>query len=66
MDRKNADRRQKGNSEPLTAGQEAELRDLIDRPVDTTDIPEMTDWSGGRRATCYRPIKTSIVSPGVV
>ena len=44
--------------EPLTAGQEAELRALVELPdstIDLSDMPEVTDWSGAARGKHYRP-----------
>jgi hypothetical protein len=48
----------KGNSEPLTADQVAELERLAatpDAPINTDDIPEVTDWRGAVRGKFYRP-----------
>jgi hypothetical protein len=42
----------KGNSDPLSAEQVAELERLAASPdaaIDTDDIPEVTDWSGAVR-----------------
>lgn len=36
------------------------LRKLSDEDIDTSDIPEVTDWSGAMRGRFYRPIKKSI------
>ena len=47
----------------LTQKQRAELQALEDLPeeeIDTTDIPELKDWSGGRRGLFYRPVKQQI------
>ena len=41
----------------------AEMRALADLPddqIDTSDIPEALDWSGGRRGVFYRPVKQQI------
>jgi hypothetical protein len=48
----------KGNSEPLSAEQISELERLAtspDAPIDTSDSPEATDWSGAVRGNFYRP-----------
>ena len=50
------------NSE-LTPKQRAALQaleDLPDEQIDTTDIPELLDWSGARRGQFYRPVKRQI------
>ena len=47
----------------LTDEQRAELAALAELPedeIDTTDIPEVLDWSRARRADLYRPIKQQI------
>ena len=47
----------------LTGEQRAELAALAELPedeIDTTDIPEVLDWSHARRADLYRPIKQQI------
>ncbi len=52
----------KGNSE-LTAQQRADLQALEELPddqIDTTDIPEILDWSGAQRGVFYRPVKKQI------
>lgn len=52
----------KEDSEP-TWKQRAELQaleEMADEEIDTTDIPELTDWSGGRRRRFYRPVKQQI------
>ncbi len=44
--------------EALTEQQKADLDALEARPdgsVDTSDIPEILDWSGGKRGLFYRP-----------
>ena len=51
------------NSKQLTPEQEAELAAfdaLTDDQIDTSDIPEVTDWSGAQRGLFYRPIKQQI------
>jgi hypothetical protein len=50
----------KGNSEPLSpklAAELAALEALPDDTVDTSDIPEVLDWSGAERGRFYRPRK---------
>ena len=53
----------KGTSRKLTKAQKAELQALAalpDEQVDTSDIPEIRDWSGARRTLLYRPVKQQI------
>ena len=53
----------KGTSRKLTKAQEAELQALAalpDEQIDTSDIPEIRDWSGARRNLLYRPVKQQI------
>jgi uncharacterized protein (DUF4415 family) len=53
----------KRNSRTLTALQRAELealQTLPDGDIDTSDIPEIVDWSGARRGALYRPVKQQI------
>jgi hypothetical protein len=47
----------KGNSEPLLPKLAAELAALEALPdtVDTSDIPEVRDWSGAERGRFYKP-----------
>lgn len=33
------------------------LRDLPDEEIDTSDMPEVLDWSGAVRGALYRPVK---------
>ncbi|MCE2392910.1 MAG: BrnA antitoxin family protein [Proteobacteria bacterium] len=33
---------------------------LSDREIDTSDVPEVLDWSGARRGLLYRPVKKQI------
>ena len=43
--------------------QKAEIKALANLPdenIDTTDIPEILDWSGARRGMLYRPVKQQI------
>ncbi len=47
----------KGNSEPLTTEQEAELKALAalsDSTIDTSDAPPVTDWRAAKRKLFYR------------
>jgi uncharacterized protein (DUF4415 family) len=53
----------KGSSKPLTAKQRAELAALATLPddqIDTREIPEVRDWTGGKRGMFYRPIKQQL------
>jgi uncharacterized protein (DUF4415 family) len=53
----------KGSSSRLTAKQRAELEALADLPdeqIDTSDIPEVQDWSGAKRGLFYRPVKKQL------
>ena len=56
------------NEEPVNAVQSEpsgqDLRDelaavqaMADANIDTSDIPEVTDWSGAVRGRFYRPVK---------
>lgn len=36
------------------------LTRLPDERIDTSDIPEILDWSGAKRGLLYRPIKRQI------
>jgi uncharacterized protein (DUF4415 family) len=50
----------KGNPRPLTAKLRAEVKALAAMPdseIDTTDMPEITDWSSAVRGGFYRPVK---------
>jgi uncharacterized protein (DUF4415 family) len=47
----------------LTRVQVAELNALADLPddaIDTSDAPEVLDWSGARRGLFYRPVKQQL------
>lgn len=51
------------NSSPLTPEQQAELDALAALPndrIDTSDAPEVPDWSGAKRGALYRPVKQQI------
>ena len=53
----------KGTSKSLTREQLAELKSLAvlpDDAIDTSDAPELLDWSDARRGLFYRPVKQQI------
>ena len=53
----------KGASKRLTRGQLAELKAIAvlpDRAIDTSDAPEVLDWSGAKRGLFYRPVKQQL------
>jgi len=53
----------KGTSKPLTRRQATELKSLASLPdsaIDTSDAPELRDWSGARRGLFYRPVKQQL------
>jgi uncharacterized protein (DUF4415 family) len=53
----------KATFNPLTPEQLADLEALAALPddqIDTSDAPEVLDWSGARRGLFYRPIKQQI------
>jgi len=53
----------KTNGKPLTAAQKHELAALSqmsDDEIDTTDIPEVRDWTGATRGLFYRPVKQQL------
>jgi uncharacterized protein (DUF4415 family) len=53
----------KGISKQLTRAQRAELKSLAalrDDAIDTSDTPELLDWSGARRGLFYRPVKQQL------
>ncbi len=53
----------RGTSRKLTKAQKAELQALAalpDEQIDTSDIPEIRNWSGTRRNLLYRPLKQQI------
>ena len=53
----------KGTSKELTGEQKAEIEALAalpDQEIDTSDIPEILDWTGARRGLLYRPVKRQI------
>ena len=50
----------KKESSKLTDKQRAELKTLKELPdelIDTSDIPEVVDWSNAKRGVFYRPVK---------
>jgi uncharacterized protein (DUF4415 family) len=53
----------KTETSKLTRAQQAEidaLAALSDDEIDTSDIPEVRDWSGAERGKFYRPIKRQL------
>lgn len=53
----------KHRSSPLTPEQLNELAALAEQPdeaIDTSEAPEVHDWSGARRGLFYRPIKQQL------
>lgn len=53
----------KATSKPLTTAQIAELNALAEMPdedIDTSDIPEVRDWSDAKRGMFYRSIKQQL------
>ena len=53
----------KTTSKELTKEQKAEIEALAALPeeaIDTSDIPEILDWSSARRGLLYRPVKRQI------
>ena len=53
----------KGTSKKLTGDKKAEIEALAalpDQEIDTSDLPEILDWSGARRGFLYRPVKKQI------
>jgi uncharacterized protein (DUF4415 family) len=53
----------KATSKPLTPEQRAELTSLAalpDNAIDTSDAPELLDWSGADRGLFYRPVKQQL------
>jgi len=50
-------------SKRLTREQLAELKSLAalpDSAIDTSDAPELLDWSGAKRGVFYRPVKQQL------
>jgi uncharacterized protein (DUF4415 family) len=53
----------RGISKRLTLDQRAELKSLAalrDDAIDTSDAPELLDWSGAKRGLFYRPVKQQL------
>jgi uncharacterized protein (DUF4415 family) len=53
----------KAHSKPLTRAQLAELKSLAalpDAAIDTSEAPEILDWSGAKRGLFYRPLKQQL------
>ena len=53
----------KAGSRRLTRAQRAELRSLAalpDEAIDTSDAPQLLDWSGAKRGLFYRPVKQQL------
>jgi uncharacterized protein (DUF4415 family) len=53
----------KKTSKRARRGREAELKALAHMPdaeIDTSDIPELPDWSGAKRGLFYRPLKQQL------
>lgn len=52
----------KGNSEPLSAELAAEIAALEARAgeIDTSDMPEVKDWSGAKRGLFFKPLKQAL------
>jgi uncharacterized protein (DUF4415 family) len=53
----------KETSKRLTRGQLAELKSLAalsESAIDTSDTPELLDWSGAKRGLFYRPVKQQL------
>jgi len=53
----------KGSSKPLSRKDHAELAALAalpDAEIDTSDIPEIVDWSGAKRGLFFRPVKQQL------
>lgn len=38
----------------------AALAAMAEEDIDTSDIPEVTDWSGAKRGLFYRPVKQQL------
>ncbi len=52
-----------GTFNELTGDKKAEIEALAALPeeaIDTSDLPEILDWSGARRGLLYRPVKRQI------
>ncbi|MDE0153763.1 MAG: BrnA antitoxin family protein [Gammaproteobacteria bacterium] len=47
-------------SEKFAKQQRREIAALAEEKIDTSDIPEILDWSGAKRGLLYRPVKQQI------
>lgn len=57
----------KAPSKTLTDRQAAEIESLAALPddqIDTSDIPEIVDWSDARRGLLCRPVKNRVLRKG--
>ena len=45
---------------PEQAGELESLAELPDDAIDTSDAPELLDWSGAKRGMFYRPLKQQL------
>jgi uncharacterized protein (DUF4415 family) len=55
---------ERGTAKRLTPGQRAEpkaLAALRDDAIDTSDAPEILDWSGTKRGVFHRPVKQQLI-----
>ena len=53
----------KGSTDALTASERAALDAFAARPdnaVDTSDAPEIQDWTGAERGRFFRPVKQQL------
>ncbi|HWK44536.1 MAG TPA: BrnA antitoxin family protein [Stellaceae bacterium] len=53
----------KGNDDPISPELQAELAALEAMPddqIDTSEMPEVTDWTGAKRGAFFRPIKKQL------
>ncbi|ETX05466.1 BrnA antitoxin family protein [Candidatus Entotheonella palauensis] len=53
----------KGISDQMTPAQQVEIEALAALPddrIETTDMPEVRDWSGAQRGLFFRPVKQQI------
>jgi uncharacterized protein (DUF4415 family) len=56
-------KKETGTSDRLTPQQKAELDALAAMPddeIDTSDIPEIRDWTGFKRGLFYKPVKRQL------
>ena len=45
---------------PQAKAELAALAEMSDEEIDTSDAPEVRDWSGARRGLFYRPVKQQL------